>query len=260
MARSTYYYQLARIDKPDKYTDLCSRITEIFLKNHGNYGYRRITLALNREGIQVNHKTVYRLMKKMGLHARIRRQKYHSYKGEIGKVAPDCLKRDFHTELPDRKWTTDITQMNIKGQKLYLSPILDMFNGEIISFSISEHPDMKMVMSMLEKAFREHPDLEGLIFHSDQGGQYQSPVYQRALSDRGIQQSMSRKGNCLDNSMMESFFGTMKNELLYTREWDNADQFRWQLIKYIRYYNNSRIKLRLNGMSPIEYRISVMTG
>ena len=193
-------------------------------------------------------------MNQMELRAKRRRLKYRSYKGEIGKIAPNVLDRDFSTTAPEQKWTTDVTEVKIKDRKIYLSPILDMFNGEIISYKISYHPDLKMVTDMLRKAFRKHPDLNGLIFHSDQGWHYQHMKYQHMLKERGIIQSMSRKGNCLDNSMMENFFGLMKNELLYLQEWDSVEQFTKELVKYIRYYNNDRIKLRLNGKSPVQYR------
>ena len=147
-----------------------------------------------------------------------------------------------------------MTQVKIKDKKMYLSPVLDMFNGEIISYVISDRPDLKMVMTMLDRAFKQR-DIQGnLIFHSDQGWHYQQQRYQKALEDRHITQSMSRKGNCLDNAMMENFFGLMKNELLYLQEWDSIDQFKTALRKYIRYYNNDRIKLRLKGKSPVQYR------
>ena len=183
-------------------------------------------------------------MRQMGLKAKRKKQHYRSYKGELGKIAPNVINRDFHAYAPDQKWTTDVTQVKIKDKKMYLSPVLDMFNGEIISYVISDRPDLKMVMTMLDRAFKQR-DIQGnLIFHSDQGWHYQHQRYQKALEDRHITQSMSRKGNCLDNAMMENFFGLMKNELLYLQEWDSIDQF----------YNNDRIKLRLKGKSPVQYR------
>ena len=145
-------------------------------------------------------------------------------------------------------------QVCINDRKLYLSPILDMFNGEIISYTISQSPNLQMVTSMLKKAFRKHHDTNGLIMHSDQGWHYQHPMYQKMLEKHGITQSMSRKGNCLDNAMMENFFGLMKNELLYTNKFKNIDDFKSALKKYMEWYNNKRIKLRLKGMSPVQYR------
>ena len=254
MARSTYYYHEKRLGTSDGYNELRERIGKIYTQHHKRYGYRRITQQLRNEGLAVNHKTVQKLMNQMELRAKRRRLKYRSYKGEIGKIAPNVLDRDFSTTAPEQKWTTDVTEVKIKDRKIYLSPILDMFNGEIISYKISYHPDLKMVTDMLRKAFRKHPDLNGLIFHSDQGWHYQHMKYQHMLKERGIIQSMSRKGNCLDNSMMENFFGLMKNELLYLQEWDSVEQFTKELVKYIKYYNNDRIKLRLNGKSPVQYR------
>ena len=193
-------------------------------------------------------------MVQMSLKAKIKKQHYRSYKGELGKVAPNVINRDFKASAPDQKWTTDVTQVKIKDKKIYLSPILDMFNGEIVSYTISDSPDLEMVITMLDKAFKKR-DIQGnLIFHSDQGWHYQHKRYQKALEDRHIIQSMSRKGNCLDNAIMENFCGIMKEELLYLQEWDSIDRFKIELRKYIRYYNNDRIKLRLKGKSPVQYR------
>ncbi len=183
-----------------------------------------------------------------------RRNKYRSYKGEVGKTAPNILDRDFGTTAPNRKWTTDVTQINIGMDKCYLSPILDMYNGEIVSYTISDHPDLKMVMDMLEKAFVAREVGVGLMLHSDQGWHYQHRSYQKSLQDHKIVQSMSRKGNCLDNAMMENFFGIMKSELLYPNTFRDMEHFKQELRKYISYYNNDRIKLRLKGMSPVQYR------
>jgi len=254
MARATFYYNLKRLGKTDGKDTVRRQIQRIYSKHHGRYGYRRITAQLRNEGIGVNHKTVQKLMQEMQLKAKRRKQHYHSYKGEIGKVAPNLIDRNFVATRPNQKWTTDITQVNIQDRKLYLSPILDMFNGEIISYSISFSPDLKMVISMLNNALNRVGDTEGLIIHSDQGWHYQHLKYQQILKNHGVIQSMSRKGNCLDNAIMENFFGLMKNELLYLQKWDSIDQFKKALRTYIRYYNNDRIKLRLNGKSPVQYR------
>jgi putative transposase len=190
----------------------------------------------------------------MGLQPKHRKRHYNSYKGEVGKVAPNILERDFKANKPDQKWTTDVTQINIKEHKIYLSPILDMFNGEIISYTISHSPNLKMVVTMLNKAFSKHKNLTGLLMHSDQGWHYQHARYQKMLLDHNIKQNMSRKGNCLDNAMMENFFGLMKNELLYVNDYESIEDFEKDLRKYILWYNNKRIKLRLKGMSPVQYR------
>lgn len=247
---------MKRMKEPDGYDSVRAAISRVFKENKGRYGYRRVTAQLRSEGYVINHKTVYRLMSEMGLHGRRRKAKYKSYKGEIGKIAPNIIDRDFGATSPNQKWTTDVTEVRIKDRKVYLSPILDMFNGEIISYTISDHPDLKMVMTMLNKAFRKTDVPRGMVMHSDQGWHYQHMRYQKALKDKNIIQSMSRKGNCLDNAMMENFFGLMKSELLYLQEWDSIDQFKKELAEYIRYYNNDRIKLRLNGRSPVKYRAS----
>jgi putative transposase len=254
MARSTFYYHTKRLGQTDGYDAVREHIRAIYDKHHGRYGYRRITEQLRNEGTDINHKTVQKLMGQMGLKAKRRRQHYRSYKGELGKIAPNVINRNFQTTAPDQKWATDVTQMKIKDRWVYLSPILDMFNGEIVSYVISNSPNLKMVMTMLDNAFNERKVQGNLILHSDQGWHYQHKRYQKALQDRHIIQSMSRKGNCLDNAMMENFFGLMKNELLYLQEWNSVDQFKTALRNYIRYYNNDRIKLRLNGKSPVQYR------
>ena len=254
MARSTFYYHTKRLGQTDGYDAVREHIRVIYDKHHGRYGYRRITAQLRNEGTDINHKTVQKLMGQMGLKAKRKRQHYRSYKGELGKIAPNVINRNFHTTAPDQKWATDVTQVKIKDRWVYLSPILDMFNGEIVSYVISDSPNLKMVMTMLDNALKERKVQGNLILHSDQGWHYQHKRYQKALEDRHIIQSMSRKGNCLDNAMMENFFGLMKNELLYLQEWDSVNQFKTALRNYIRYYNNDRIKLRLNGKSPVQYR------
>ena len=255
MPRSTYYYYLKQVKKPDKYKDVKEEILSIYHENQGRYGYRRITMELHNRGYVINHKTVQRLMKVLDIKCMVRVQKYRSYKGEIGKVAPNLISRNFHASAPNQKWTTDITEFSLFGEKLYLSPILDMYNGEIISYNISSRPVLGQVMDMLDKAFRKIPDNTNLIFHSDQGWQYQHKQYQKRLVEKGIRQSMSRKGNCLDNSIMENFFGLLKSELLYLRDFESIDEFVVELERYIDYYNNNRIKAKLKGLSPVQYRI-----
>ena len=195
-----------------------------------------------------------KLMKQEQLTCRVRMKKYRSYRGEIGKVAPNLLNRNFQADRPNQKWTTDITEFSLFSRKLYLSPVLDLYNGEIIGYEISEHPVMKQVINMLKKVFVKIPDNTQLVLHSDQGWQYQHKSYQKMLREKGIRQSMSRKGNCLDNSVMENFFGLVKSELLYLQDFDSIEDFRMQLEEYLDYYNNRRIKGKLKGMSPVEFR------
>ena len=193
-------------------------------------------------------------MKQLGLVCCVRIKKYHSYKGEVGKIAPNLLNRDFYAQKPNEKWVTDVTEFSLFGKKLYLSPILDLHSSYLVSYTISERPVLSMVTSMLEKAFVNIPDNTNLILHSDQGWQYQHKQYQRMLHNKGIRQSMSRKGNCLDNSVMENFFGILKSELLYLQKFESMEQFKQELVDYLDYYNNRRIKTKLKGLSPALYR------
>ena len=254
LARATYYYQTKRLERPDKYAGIREQMTSIFHEHKGRYGYRRITMELRNRGSSMNHKTVRRLMREENLVCRVRMKKYCSYKGETGKTAPNLLKRNFDTTAPNQKWATDVTEFSLFGQKLYLSPILDLHSQDIVSYTISERPVLSMVTDMLSKAFENAGDTEGLILHSDQGWQYQHKQYQRMLQENGIHQSMSRKGNCLDNAVMENFFGHLKSELLYLQSFDSMEQFREQLIEYLDYYNNSRIKAKLKGLPPAVHR------
>lgn len=254
LSRSTYYYHANRLTAPDKYSEIKEQITAIFAQHNGRYGYRRITDELHNRGYVINHKTVQRLMKGLGLVCRVRMKKYRSYKGEVGKVAPNLLNRDFEAEKPNQKWVTDVTEFSLFGQKLYLSPIIDLCSRDIVSYAISERPILSMTLTMLDKAFAQIPDHTQLILHSDQGWQYQHKHYQHALKEKGICQSMSRKGNCLDNAVMENFFGIVKTELLYLQMFDSMEHFKAELIEYLDYYNHCRIKKKLKGLSPAIHR------
>ena len=240
--------------KADKYEGAKDEITAIYHENKGRYGYRRITTELHKRNIPLNHKTVQRLMKEMGIVCRVRMKRYRSYKGEVGKIAPNLLGRDFYAEKPNQKWVTDVTEFQLFGQKLYLSPILDLYSRDIVSYTISDRPVLSMVTSMLEKAFASIPDNTNLLLHSDQGWHYQHKQYQRMLREKGIKQSMSNKGNCLDNAVMENFFGLLKSELLYLQEFESMDHFKHELNEYLDYYNNRRIKARLKGLPPALHR------
>lgn len=258
MARSTFYYYLKRMKQPDKYAEEKEVIQQIFRENKGRYVYRRITGEMHNRGYEINHKTIQKLMKQCGLKCQIRRAKYKSYKGEVGKVADNLLNRNFKAEKPNQKWATDVTEFAVGDKKVYLSPIIDLFNGEIVSYNVSLRPTFKQIMDMLETAFEKIPDNTKLILHSDQGWQYQMKQYQYRLKQKGIIQSMSRKGNCLDNSVMENFFGLLKKEMFYGHEFADTDELICDIESYIDYYNNDRIKLKLNGLSPVKYRTKSM--
>ena len=249
---------MKQLDKPDKDQKLKAEIQAIFTEHKGNYGYRRIHLELRNRGYVVNHKRVQRFMKVLNLQARIRKKrKYSSYQGEIGKKADNLIQRQFEASKPMEKCYTDVTEFAIpaSSQKLYLSPVLDGFNSEIIAYNLSTSPNLIQVKDMLEQTFTEEY-YENTILHSDQGWQYQHDFYHHFLEDKGIQPSMSRKGNSPDNGMMESFFGILKSEMFYGYEktFKSLNQLEQAIVDYIDYYNNKRIKVKLKGLRPVQYR------
>ncbi|HFZ6436794.1 TPA: IS3-like element IS861 family transposase [Streptococcus agalactiae] len=261
IARATYYYQLKKLNKPNKDKAIKSDIQSIYDEHRGNYGYRRIYLELRNRSFVINHKRVQGLMKSMGLTARIRRKrKYASYKGEVGKKADNLIQRQFEGSKPYEKCYTDVTEFALPEGKLYLSPVLDGYNSEIIDFTLSRSPDLKQVQTMLERAFPAASYSE-TILHSDQGWQYQHKSYHQFLEDKGIRPSMSRKGNSPDNGMMESFFGILKSEMFYGLEksYKSLDDLEQAITDYIFYYNNKRIKAKLKGLSPVQYRTKSFT-
>jgi len=271
LKKSTYFYALKHLFyKEDKDQDIGDLIEKIFHDNHKKYGRPRIVQELKRMGIVVNNKKVYRIMKKRGLTATPKRRAYHSYRGEIGKICKNQLlakklnkkknvyvyERHFETDRPYQILGTDVTQFQIGSGKLYLSPIIDFHTREILGYDISEHPNYAQVRRMLKMMFDRHGEaFEGTILHSDQGYQYQMKAYQNLLKKHGIVQSMSRKGNCLDNSPTENFFGRLKTEIFYDKEFEYAslEQLKRAIESYIRYYNNERIVAKY-GDSPINIR------
>lgn len=263
MARSTFYYYLKQSKKPDKWAEARALIYHIYHENQGRYGYRRIQIALNSDyNIKINHKTVRRLMEQLELKCLIRVKKYRSYKGEVGRIAPNRLLQDvagkhvrnFSTSGFFQKLTTDVTEFALLGTKVYLSPLIDLHNGEVLAYTIYDSPCLKMVTDMLNAAFDKYGnDMDGTILHSDQGWHYQHKTYQEMLKSKGIIQSMSRKSNCLDNSLAENFFSQLKAEFSYKKEFDTIAEFKTELAEYIRYYNEDRIKSKLKT-SPAKYR------
>lgn len=263
MARSTFYYYLKQSKKPDKWTQIRLLIFRIYHHNEGRYGYRRIQTALRTDyNICINHKTVRRLMEQLGLKCQIRIKKYISYRGDTGKIAPNRLMqivagkylRNFSTTDFFQKLVTDVTEFSLLGVKVYLSPLIDLHNGEVLTYTIYDKPVLDMVTDMLKAAFKKYGrKLKGAILHSDQGWQYQHKTYQDMLKNKGILQSMSRKGNCLDNSLAENFFSQLKAEFLYKKKFATIDEFKAELEGYIKYYNEKRIKSKLQT-SPAKYR------
>ncbi|MDN3100715.1 IS3 family transposase [Enterococcus faecalis] len=252
--KSTYYYWVKKLNQPDKYSSIKIEILKICKESYYSYGYRRVTLALRNKGIKINHKTVRKLMKELNVVCKIRPKKYKSYKGTVGTLASNILNRKFQISEPNKKWSTDITEFKVLGEKIYLSPIIDLYNGEIISYTVGGSPSFSLITEMLKDAFFKIPDTKGIILHSDQGWHYQMEKYHTTLKKASIVQSMSRKGNCLDNSIIENFFGILKSEFYYKKEFKSVKQFIQALHEYIYWYNNSRIKQKLNGLSPVQYR------
>lgn len=241
----------------DKYRQEKGLIARIFDENKARYGYRRITAELKSRGIAINHKTVLRLMNELGLHSKARKvAKYRSYKGEVGKTAPNLLERKFDVKEPDAVWSTDVTEFKTDEGKVYLSPIRDFCTGEIISYRYSPSPNLDMVLGMMREAIALHPCISDLMLHSDQGWQYQHAAFVNLLLNNDIKQSMSRKGNCLDNAKMETFFGTMKREMYYgfEKNFKTRKQLYDAIDEYIEYYNNRRIQEKLNCLSPLNFR------
>ena len=261
MSRSTYYFEISKKDViAERNSSIMHDINEIFTSNKSRYGVRRVYQELLNRGYKVNHKRVQRLMHDAGLIGKRPKEKYHSYKGTVGKVADNLINRDFSTTAPLQKWTTDVSQFNFSWGKCYISPILDMNTNEIISYDLSTSPNLKQISRMLKRAFEKFPNLSGLIVHSDQGWQYQNAYYRNELKKRGIIQSMSRKGNCYDNCIMETFFGRLKNEMYYgyEKEYSSFEEFSIAIEEYIEYYNNKRIQAKTKWMPPVKYRIASM--
>ena len=257
LSRSTYYYEIGKTDKiQERNADITSKIESIFQEHKGRYGVRRVCQELAWRGFPVNHKRVQRIMHRLGLAGKRPKEKYHSYRGEVGKVADNIINRDFSTDRPLQKWTTDVTQFTLSWGKCYLSPILDMNTNEVISYDLSLSPNMEQIKDMLHKAFERFSDVEGLIMHSDQGWQYQHATYRSELQKHKIIQSMSRKGNCYDNCIMETFFGRLKNEMFYgyEKEYSSFKVFSKAIADYIDYYNNRRIQAKTKWMPPVKFR------
>lgn len=276
LAKSTYeYYKTKKhLDavqrKEIKDKEILDIIKPTFEKHKSRYGYRRIILCLITELKGVNTKRIRRIMRENGLFGKQGKNKYHSYRGDNGESKENLLlhkvvdevkhvtyyERDFETTGPNQKWTTDVSMFKINKGKLYLSPIMDMYDGSIISYDISISPDFSQTKRMIDSAFNQYDNLNGLIFHSDQGWQYQMEPYKKWLNDKGIQQSFSRKGNCMDNSLMENFFGIMKNEMFYGEEatFETLDDLKAAMEEYIRYYNEERINIKRKGLTPLQFR------
>ncbi len=260
-ARSSYFYHRSRMRGADKYAEVRRTITDIFESNHRSYGYRRIQASLNRLRVFVSEKVVRRLMKQEHLQAaRPKRRRYRSYAGEITPAPENIVNRDFHATAPNEKWLTDISEFHIPSGKVYLSPMIDCFDGMVVSWSIGTSPDAELVNTMLDAAIETVADSEQRpVVHSDRGGHYRWPGWLSRVAEASLTRSMSRKACSPDNAACEGFFGRLKTEMFYPRDWRSTtiEQFIQALDSYIRWYNKKRIKLSLGFLSPIEYRESL---
>ena len=260
LPKSSFYEWVQKLETVNKEElELTNVIKNIFKESNETYGYRRITIALKQKGFNANHKKVYRIMRENNLKCikfTRRSRGYSSFKGEVGRIAENKLNRKFQVTAPNKVWVTDVTEFKIQGsnQKLYLSPIMDLFNSEVISFKLSTAPTVKFTTDALDDALKRLPKKHQLTIHSDQGFHYQHAQWVKRLINRNIEQSMSRRGNCIDNSPMENFFGLLKQEMYYGEKFTSIKQLGKKITEYINWYNNKRIKKKLNGLSPIEYR------
>jgi transposase InsO family protein/transposase-like protein len=259
MAKSSYCYQVLAMNT-DRYKELRDTIHSAFDEANGRYGYRRIRAVITSDGSTVSEKVVRRIMKEEGLNVRsIKRKKYNSYKGEISPEVPNILQRNFHADKPNEKWLTDITEFHIPAGKIYLSPIIDCFDGLPVSWTIGTSPDAELVNAMLDEALLTLSDDEKPIIHSDRGCHYRWPGWIERMESAGLTRSMSKKGCSPDNSACEGFFGRLKNEMFYGISWlgVSISDFIAELDRYIQWYAEKRIKLSLGGMSPLDYRRSL---
>jgi len=280
MSKSTYEYYKSKkhLDalkrKENKDKEILEIVKPIYEESKKRYGYRRVILSLDNSTLQhlgVGRDRIIKVLRMNGLKGiQGSNKKYHSYKGDNGEEKRNLLLskeinketnkeewiRHFETTGPNQKWTTDVSEFKLPEGKLYLSPVLDMYDGSIIAYDISRSPNFEQTKRMLDQAFNKFDNLEGLIFHSDQGWQYQQQYYINYLKSKGIKQSFSRKGNCMDNSLMENFFGIIKNEMFYGHETEfkSLDELQNAIMEYIKWYNEKRINIKRKGLSPIQYR------
>jgi putative transposase len=259
LARSTFFYHQARLDRPDPHAELKTAITEAFTAAHGRYGHRRVHTVLTRDGRQVAKKTVLKLMNALGLVCRVRRaRRYRSWIGQTGTIAANVLDRQFSASAPDTKWVTDVTEFRIGASKVYLSPVIDLFDRSVVAYTCGPSPSVELTSSALRAAIAALPADARPLVHSDQGFQYQHASWRALLDDAGLTQSMSRRATCLDNAMAENFFGHLKEELFHHNRFDTVEEFTAALRDYIDWYNTTRISTTLKGLSPVEYRAQAL--
>ena len=253
--RSTFFYHQKRLSQPDKHAVLKDAIRESFERNKHRYGYRRVLLDLRNQGWVVNHKLVYKLMCEMGLRAKVRRRRpYASYAGTISHIADNKLDRKFTPDQPNTVFVSDVTEFRVAGRKVYLSPVMDLFDRSIVAHTVDTSPSTAFTADSLTKAIAVCAPEPGWMMHTDQGFQYQHWSWRNLIHDNGGVQSMSRKANCYDNAVMENFFGHLKTEMYHGQVFDTVAEFNQAIDEYIQWYNTERIQQRLKGLTPIQYR------
>jgi putative transposase len=257
IARSSYYKWLHRIPSGNEKLNrgILEEIKRLYEKVDGIYGYRRITMNLNRTlSKSINHKRVYRLMRIAGIQAVIRCKRKNHKPSTPQHVAENVLNRDFNADKPNEKWLTDVTEMKYgSSQKAYLSAILDLYDGSIVSYVLGTSNNNPLVFKTLDLALEANQGATPLL-HSDRGFQYTSPAFKRKMENAELVQSMSRVGRCIDNGPMEAFWGTLKCEKYYLNRYSTFEELKKDIEEYIQFYNQERLQKRLNGLSPLEYR------
>ncbi|KWX19420.1 integrase [Mycolicibacterium wolinskyi] len=259
LARSTFYYHQAKPQVCDPWADLKTAIVEAFEAAGGRYGHRRIHAVVSGRGFVVAKKTVLALMRELALICRVRRRRrYNSYTGAAGQIAENLLNRDFSASAPNQKWVTDVTEFRIADRKVYLSPVLDLFDRSVVAYAWSMSPNVELTNTSLTAAIATLQPGECPLVHSDQGFQYRHWSWRKLLGDAEALQSMSRKGNCYDNAVMENFFGHLKSEMFHHNRFDTVEDFATALDTYIHWYNTERISTKLKGLSPVQYRAQAL--
>lgn len=259
LARSTFFYHQARPARPDPHTDLKAAITEAFEAARGRYGHRRVHAVLTRQGLRVAKKTVLTLMDALGLVCKVRRaRRYRSWLGQPGTTAPNVLDRRFDASAPNTEWVTDVTEFRIGDRKVYLSPVIDLFDRSVVAYAHGPSPCLELTNSSLREAIDTLGPGQAPLVHSDQGVQYQHASWRGLLADAGLEQSMSRRATCLDNAVAENFFGHVKEEMFHHDRFDTVEDFIRELEEYLGWYNTTRISTTLGGLSPVEYRAQTL--
>ncbi|MEV6239408.1 IS3 family transposase [Lentzea sp. NPDC051838] len=259
LARSTFFYHQARLARPDPQAALKAAIAEVFTQAKGRYGHRRVHIVLLRQGWRVAAKTVLTLMNSLGLTCRVRRRRYRRMSGQTGMTAPNKFNRQFTVPAPNTGWVTDLTEFRIADRKIYLSPVIDLFDRSIVAYSHGLSPSLELANSSLRKAIATLQPGQRPLVHSDQGFHYQHISWRRTLSSAGLTQSMSRRGNGLDNAIAENFFSHLKEELFHHTKFDSVEDFTTALDDYMGWFNTTRISTTLGNLSPADYRTQVLT-